>query len=654
MSLLDLTLRNVRRNFRLYTIYLFSMITGVIIHFTFLSLMFNKDILDALRNRQNFETGVNIASAVIFLFIILFVLYANSFFMKQRKKEFGMYLLYGMNERQISLMVFYESMVIGAVSLLVGILLGGLLSKLFGRLLMNLMQYDQVVSLSFPLQAIGSTIAVFLLLAVMITIQSHMMVRRVQLLELFHAKEKMEKPIGANKGLALLSVIMLVVSFVLIAGGRESVQWQEHATASMLTCTVGLLGGTYLFFRQFTGWLLQTITRRKRYHEGNTALWASSIRFQIRSNTMNLTFISLFSTVIILLMCFVAINYAVQFEAVGKNLPNDVAYEARDGAMNEKLGSIIKDSRHSIRYHRTVEALETEPRTPLEAMLEELEYYHPGVLLVEEQRYNEIVELRGDKARVELQGKEAVLLSPGMDFVKPYAPGERPDFTLSAGTDITLSIVEQKDYAFLGWSTNPGTSMDKKPIVFIISDEAFQELKKQGTVKRFELYQIEDAQNAEELSAKLHAVVKETPGVYYSSFADVYSAQIEGSSLLLFSGAFLCLIALFALASVIYFKQLREATDARQQYAILRQIGVDPRDMKSAIRKQLLFVFSLPLVLGLITSWLIIQKYILETLADFPELTGMVWWIMAVYFLIYFLFYLSSSSLYYKIVNQGR
>src|SRR6478735_2713863 len=106
MSLLDLTRRNVRRNFRLYSVYLFSMITGVLIYFTFSSLMYNEDILNALKARQNFQTGVTIASVVIFLFIVFFILYANSFFMRQRKKEFGMYLLYGMSEKQVTLMIF--------------------------------------------------------------------------------------------------------------------------------------------------------------------------------------------------------------------------------------------------------------------------------------------------------------------------------------------------------------------------------------------------------------------------------------------------------------------------------------------------------------------------------------------------------------------
>ncbi|MDQ7864656.1 FtsX-like permease family protein [Peribacillus frigoritolerans] len=121
---------------------------------------------------------------------------------------------------------------------------------------------------------------------------------------------------------------------------------------------------------------------------------------------------------------------------------------------------------------------------------------------------------------------------------------------------------------------------------------------------------------------------------------------------MLFAAAFLAVIALFALASVIYFKQLREATEEQRQYSILRKIGTADRELKSVIRKQLLFVFFPPLVLGILHSWLILKYYILDSVQDFPQLTSMLWFIFAIYFVIYVLFYLSSANLYYKIVNQ--
>src|SRR5690606_17852112 len=172
-----------------------------------------------------------------------------------------------------------------------------------------------------------------------------------------------------------------------------------------------------------------------------------------------------------------------------------------------------------------------------------------------------------------------------------------------------------------------------------ISDEAFEELKGAATVSSYEIYQIEDAKNAEELSEKVYAIVSQTPGAYYSAFADVYSIQIEGSALMLFAAAFLAIIALFALGSVIYFKQLREATEEQRQYTILRNIGIGDSEMKNVIRKQLLFVFLPPLVLGILHSWFIMKYYMLNSITGYPQLTTIIWGIMGIYILIYFLFY---------------
>jgi Predicted ABC-type transport system involved in lysophospholipase L1 biosynthesis, permease component len=653
MSLFDLTIRNVKRNFRLYSIYLMSMIIGVIIQYTFSSLMYNEDIIDALQNRELFQTGVAIASVVIFLFIIFFILYANSFFMRQRKKEFGMYLLYGLNERQLVRMVFYETLVMGVISLVVGILLGGLLSKLFGMLLMNLMQYDQVISLSFPIGAMATAAGVILLIALIVSAQSYILVNRVQLTELFHAKQKAEKPVRVSPVMAILAVLLIGLAFFLICSGQYSAVWQDYGTYSLIATAIGIVGGTYLFFRQFAGWLLQLISRGRKYHEGNTVLWTSSLRFQIRGNTLNLTFISLFSAVIVMLLCFVTINYKVQFEAVGRNIPNHIAYESPDAATNQQIDEMIRSSDHEIRYHLKPQALVVEPVTDRDVAFDNPEYYVPGLWLISEKDYNELIGLRGDKQKIELKGMEAVALSQGSDFPKHYAAGETPSFIIKADEEKTLTLVEKKDYAYLGWATDPVMSMDKKPPVFVISDEAYGQLSGHTEKKSFEIYGLTDAKNAEELSKQVFAVISQTNGAYYSAFADVYSKQIESSSLLLFAAGFLALIATFALASVIYFKQLREATDERLQYAILRKMGVENRQFRSVIRKQLLFVFLPPIILGLMYSWTIIKYYILDSVTDFPELPGIVWSIMGIFFFIYLVFYMSSANLYYRIINQN-
>lgn len=656
MSLFQLTLRGANRNIRLYSIYLFAMIAGVVIHFTFSSLMYNEDILNVLRNSDMFRQGVTIASIAISLFIILFILYANSFFMRQRKKELGMYLLLGMSERQVTRMLFYETVILSALSLVSGILLGGLLSKWFGMLLMKLMQYDQNVSLSFKAGSVGTTAAVFAVIILIISLQNLIMVHRVQLVELFHARSIMEKPIRTSAIPALLAVVLLIQAYVLIVLGRESIVWKEYGLVSMTAVSAGIIAGTWLFFRQFTGWVLARLGKASRYHEGNTMLWTSSLRFQTRSNALNLAFITLFSSALILLTSFVAINYSVQFSATEKNLPNDIAFETLDGDTVAKLDALIRsfEKEHPVNDYRVLHTLKADAISDREIAFQNEEYFHEGLLLVPWSTFKEFEQLRGHPEPGEPSGNETIALSAGIDIPLVHPAGSRPDIEIRVGSEpLTLSIKEQLDYSLLGWRTTSDESMSRKAAVLVIADDAYASLQPSAEEQTYQIYDIEDAGNAEELSRQVQELFyAKAPEGYYSSFADVYSKQIESSSLLLFSGAFLAIIALFALASVIYFRQLREATDAMTQFDTLRKLGISSGQVKAVIRKQLLFVFAPPLVLGLLNSWLIIDSYMLSTLQDYPQLTSIVMGSMVLYAVIYVMLYFSSASVYERIVSR--
>lgn len=651
MSLLDLSWRSMKRSFRLYSIYFISMLIGVIIHFTFSSLMFNSDILEAIHNKENFQLGVMVASVVVFLFIIFFILYANSFFMKQRKKEFGMYLLYGMSERQIAMIVFYETLCLSSIALVSGMLIGGLLSKFFGMLLMNLMQYDNVISFAFPLKAVGLTILLFLLLISIISVQSYFSVRRVQLVELFRAKEKRDKPLRFSAWLSILSILLIGGGYFLISREGNSVYWQDYYLASMITATIGFIGGTYLFFRQFFGWLLEKMSRGKKYVEGNKMLWVSSLRFSVRGNTFNLTFITLFSTVIVYLVGFVSINYAVQFDAVKREFPNHIAFSSTDEQTQKQIEQMIQAD-HPILDHQRLKGLAVKPASDKKAAFPNAEYFSEQLLLFSESEFNNMVSARGDVQQVKLQGQEAVALAQGINKSVTFSGSEQPSFTVKLKENTTtFDLVERKDYTLLSKATDSKGDIGLRPSVLIISDEAFHTLSLEEAAVSFDIYQIKDATSANELSRNVQAIVAAAPDAYYASFVDLYSINIESSSLLLFSAAFLAVIALFALGSMIYFKQLREATEEQSQYSILQKIGIDDREIKKVIRKQLLFVFMPPLLLGLLHSWFLMYYPALAEVKDFPQLTSIISGILILYFVIYILFYISSVRVYYKIVN---
>ncbi|WP_040204323.1 ABC transporter permease [Neobacillus jeddahensis] len=649
MSLVDLSWRNMKRNFRLYTIYFISMLVGVVIYFTFSGLMFNEDVVEAIQNKENYKTVIFIASMIVFLFIVFFILYANSFFMKQRKKEFGMYLLYGMKERQIATMVFFETFFLSAISVASGILIGGLLSKFFGAVLMNLMHYNEDISFAFPLEAIASTILLFALLIVIITIQSYFNVRRVQLVELFHAKEKMDKPFKFSFVLAIVSIILIVGSYYTITLSGDTDLWKDHFNETLMATTVALIVGTYLFFRQFSGWILQKMSQNKNYFKGNKMLWISSLRFSIRGNTINFTFNSLISAIVIFGVGFIAVDYAVKADVVKKEFPNHLAFSTQDNETQKQIEQIINDS-HPIMAHETITGIRTDKISDRKRYYSYPEYYTEEFTLFPESQLNAIVDLREVGSKINIKGEEAVLLTRGIDDPTKYKSNQ-PEMTVLG--ENTFHIVEKIRYPLLSIPTAPNGETNKpQPSVLIISDEAFEKLKDQHTLSTYEIYQIEDAKTSNEVSRKVYDIVMKTDGAYYSAFVDQYSSNTESSSLILFSVAFFAVIALFALGSVIYFKQLREATEEREHYTILRKIGVGDKEIKKIIRKQLLFVFLPPLILGLLHSWFLLYYSVILVIKDLSSLTTIIFSVMGLYVLTYFIFYVSSISIYYKIISE--
>lgn len=648
MSIIDLSWRNMKRNFRLYTIYFISMLVGVVIFFTFSGLMFNKDVVEAIQNKENYKFAISIASVVVFLFIVFFILYANSFFMKQRKKEFGMYLLYGMKERQVASMVFFETLFLSVIAVFGGILIGGLLSKFFGMVLMNLMHYKEDISFSFPLEAILLTILLFALLILIITIQSYFNVRRVQLVELFHAKEKMDKPFKFSSLLAIVSILLMVGSYYTITLSGHSDIWKDHFNETLIGTTVALIVGTYFFFRQFSGWILQKMSQSKNYFHGNKMLWISSLRFSIRGNTINFTFNALISAVVIYAVGFIAVDYAIKGQVVKKEFPNHIAFSTPDEESLMKIEQIINDS-HPIIAHATITGIQTEKIQERKKFFSSPEYYTEEFYLFPESQLNAIVDLREVGEKVNVEGDEAILLTRGIDDPKKYKTSQ-PEITVLAKQK--FNIVEKIRYPLLSIPTSPGGDTAQQPSVLVISDEAFTNLKAEQNLSSYEIYKIEDPKTANDVSRDVYDIVMKSDGAYYSSYIDQYSSNIESSSIVLFSVAFFAVIALFALGSVIYFKQLREATEEKEHYEVLRKIGVNDKELKTVIRKQLLFVFLPPLILGLVHSWFILYYSVISVIKDLPSLTTIIFSVMGFYVLTYFIFYLSSTSIFYKIINE--
>jgi putative ABC transport system permease protein len=376
-------------------------------------------------------------------------------------------------------------------------------------------------------------------------------------------------------------------------------------------------------------------------------LWISSLRFSIRGNTVNFTFNTLISAVVIFAVGFIAVDYAMKSEVVKKEFPNHFAFSTPDDESLDQIEQMMGES-NPIISHETITAIQTEKIPHRETFYSYPAYYTEAFYLFPESQLNAIVDLREVGEKVDLEGEEAIVLTRGIDDPTKYK-SPKPITVLEGHT---FRLVEKIRYPLLSIPTSPGGDTAPQPSVLVISDEAFANIKSSHTLTSYEIYKVEDPKTSNDLSQNIYNMVMKKNGVYYSAYVDQYSLNTESSSLILFSVAFFAVIALFALGSVIYFKQLREATEQRGHYAILRNIGVGDKELKKIIRKQLLFVFLPPLLLGLVHSWYLLYYSVILVIEDLPSLTTIIFSVMGLFVLTYFIFYVSSTSIYFQIIKE--
>jgi len=186
----DLAVKNVRTQFHGYFIYFLSMSFSVMVYYSFSSMRLDKTLVRHAGNDAPINGMLHSASLMIILFIIVFMISANNFFLKKRKKEIGLYSLLGMRKSQIGWLFFVENVLLGLTSLVAGILAGVLFSKLFSMILIKIIYLDIDRRFTFSLAAVKQTTIMFLIVLFLVSFKNARTVYRYKLVELFRAAQE--------------------------------------------------------------------------------------------------------------------------------------------------------------------------------------------------------------------------------------------------------------------------------------------------------------------------------------------------------------------------------------------------------------------------------------------------------------------------------
>ncbi|WP_107941796.1 ABC transporter permease [Metasolibacillus fluoroglycofenilyticus] len=567
MTLFDLALKNMRRNMRSYALYFGSVLFSIVIYFTFVTLKYSDDI-SALADSSLKVQGIMSASSVVLLiFVAMFIIYANSFFIKKRKKEIGLYSLLGVRKKQIGFLLFFENIVLGILSLAIGIMLGFLLSKGLLTILVRLMGLDAVASFTLSSEAMLNTTVVFMIVFLFISLQGYRVIYQFKLIELFYADKKGES-LPRAKWLATIAGITLLIFgyWLALQDLMTSKMWAMLGIATPIVIIIATVAGTYLLFHSVLVFVLTKLKNNERWAwRGLNLLSVSQLLYRIRGNAKTLTTIAVLSATTITAGGAVYGLYYNTGEQTQHYLPNTFMWE----------GEAARISSQDVVYDETINAKQSE------LDIAGVTYRYT---FIDNDTYNKLAKLQ-KREQLTVHNGEAIMLDPYYD--------ERfsTNFT---GQQLTIGKVAVKVKSF---RTESILNADIVAQVIVVSARDYQALEVNDSV--YQLIGMSDEKKQVVTSNDLQQQLGDS---YLSSFPASYKASMESLGSLLFVGSFLGLVFLVATGSIIYFKIMTEAEEDRGKYEILHKIGVGHKEMSKTIRMQIGFIFAAPLIMGILHS----------------------------------------------------
>ncbi|NOU69120.1 FtsX-like permease family protein [Paenibacillus sp. LMG 31461] len=597
MTLFSLARRNVIGNLKNYLIYFISMIFSVVIYYTFVSLRYSEEIAANMQKWEGMKSVFTQASIVLILFVAVFIWYSNSFFTKKRKKEVGLYALLGVRKRKIGTMLFYENMMMGIGAVAVGIVLGTLLSKLFAMMFLKLLDSTVEVSFSISSEAIVNTLIVFAIIIVVTSIHSYRLIYRFQLVELFKAEQEGEQVPKPSALSAVLAIGLLILGYWTVF---QPMTTSAQLGRNFLIIFATLIAGTYLLFRYALIYILKIAQKTKsRYYKGMNMISTAQLIYRIRGNTRMFTMIALLSA---LTLCAVTVGSSSYFtitKEAEEEAPFSYMHISQGASFDGQVSAMLEqDKEHPIEAKLDV------PIIRITADVTNF-YYHPSghdakavpIKLISASMYNKTSDVLNRQGLIELQDNDVAIIQPRYaTFTDNEVVGNTISFNSQTGSQ-TLTVKQRIVGRIVPWSF--------PDLVFIVSDSLYAKLVPGSDEVTYKGYVVKNQGSTKLTSNSLMKLKTEQNGL--SSYYYQYRQNMESAGMDIFTLGFLGLVFLAATGCMIYFKQLTDANEDKERYAMLRKIGVSRKEIRTTIAKQTLFVFMLPLILGVMHSIMVLK-----------------------------------------------
>ncbi|HEM4273431.1 TPA: FtsX-like permease family protein [Streptococcus suis] len=605
-----LALTNLKKNRRLYFPYALMTIVSTAIAYIFASLAFHPD-LGQVKGADGVTMVLGFGMIVVMLAVAIMVFYANSFVMKQRSKEFGVYSILGLEKKHLLLMTFLENLVFAASSILTGLLLGLALDKLFYALLLKVMQMPVVLASTFQLKSLVTVLIYLFGIFALVSLFNIGKLGLTDSLKLVQGKKRGDKKSGFLWLQTLLALILLGAGYAIV----QLVTSPLTAIPSFFGATLLVIFGTYLLFHAGVISLLNWLKNRQTYYyKPENFISVSNLIFRMRKNALGLATITILSSMFLVTMVGGLNIYIGGKDYIANQNPNDFSITVRL-AGESSLERVQEWADASL---ETAELpVESKVVYPYQqAYFSDVTNQHVRFLKDEEASGMDFSDRVGigfvlDQASYEKMTGEKLQLAS--DQVAIYSKGVQ----YQAGQTLTFDEKEMEvaqvlpKNVTLGHLPDHGSFLLSQYLVIVVQDLAvFENQAENRYYMGFESSLSEEEQvdsqeiflsstfESELWSSNILPDGTNSISLAYRAYAMRSFFSFAGS--LFFIGLLLSLIFLMAVVLVIYFKQISEGYEDRDRFVIMTKVGLDEDQTRQSIRKQLLTVFFLPILLAFV------------------------------------------------------
>ena len=633
--LFKISLKNIRKSLKDYTVYFFTLILGVAIFYVFnaidsqsVMLDVRANVMDIIKLMNDILSGVSVFVSCILGFLII---YASRFLIKRRNKEFGIYLTLGMSKRKISAILFFETLLIGIVSLVAGLVIGTILSQFMSVIVANMFDADMTkFKFIFSMKACIKTLIYFAIMYVLVMIFNTFSISRCKLIDLLNAGKKTEKVTMKNP-------VVCTIVFVIGVGILSYAYWMVTRGVRTLNTfdKIGIpiaLGcvATFLIFWSVSGFMIRIFTSIKSvYYKGVNSFVLR--QFCSKINT------TVFSTTVICIMLFITISVLSAALSMKDSLSKDLdsmcpvdvqlakySYDAMSEAyatsqdMNEKDREMLEDSKLSI-----IETLNNSGFDAQKYFKDVVEYniYNTGLKVKDTlgdvytddyhfiaeaimpvmtiSDYNSVARLYGNST-YELNDDEYIIVADYKNMVMIRNQALKKGIILSVnGKEYKPRYDECKDgFVQIGvQNMNDG--------ILVVPDNAVkpQQVRNMGLSADYRADTKEERYSIEtQLDNLMKNISYKKSFIYRNSRIDLAESSVGLGALVTFIALYLGIIFLISSAAILALRELSDSADNKERYGMLRKIGADERMIDMALFKQIGIFFAFPLILALIHS----------------------------------------------------